>query len=90
MVKMDFATSAGLPDTIRELASRGHSLGQILPSMTSNVARLLRLPGKGRLEAGNDADLVCFDPEFRVRHVMALGHWMIQDGSPVEKGVFED
>ena len=90
MVKMDFATSAGLPDTIRELASRGHSLDQILPAMTSNVARLLRLPGKGRLEAGNDADLVCFDPEFRVRHVMALGHWMIQDGLPLEKGVFEN
>jgi beta-aspartyl-dipeptidase (metallo-type) len=58
--------------------------------MTSNVARLLRLPAKGQLEAGNDADLVCFDPEFRVRHVMALGRWMIQDGLPVEKGVFED
>ena len=26
MVKMDFATSAGLPDTLRELTSRGHSL----------------------------------------------------------------
>ena len=90
MVKMDFATSAGLPDTILELTARGHSLDLILPSMTSNVARLLRLPGKGQLEAGNDADLVCFDPEFRVRHVMALGRWMIQDGLPVEKGVFEN
>jgi beta-aspartyl-dipeptidase (metallo-type) len=57
--------------------------------MTSNVARLLRLPGKGRLALGCDADLVCFDPELRVRHVMALGRWMIQDGLAVEKGVFE-
>lgn len=89
MVKMDFATSAGLPDTIRELAARGHSLDSILPSMTSNVARLLRLTGKGRLEPGSDADLVCFDEQFRVRHVMALGCWMIQDGSPAAKGVFE-
>jgi beta-aspartyl-dipeptidase (metallo-type) len=89
MVKMDFATSAGLPETIRELAARGHSLDSVLPSMTSNVARLLRLPGKGRLAPGCDADLVCFDPEFRVRHVMALGRWMIQDGLAVEKGVFE-
>lgn len=89
MVKMEFATSAGLPDTIRELTARGHTLDAVLPSMTSNVARLLRLPGKGKLAEGNDADLVCFDAGFGVRHVMARGRWMIQDGSPVVTGVFE-
>jgi beta-aspartyl-dipeptidase (metallo-type) len=89
MVKMDFATSAGLPDTLRELTARGHAPEAVLPSMTCNVARLLRLPGKGRLAVGGDADLVCFDTDFRVRHVMALGRWMIQHGSPVVKGVFE-
>jgi beta-aspartyl-dipeptidase (metallo-type) len=89
MVKMDFATSAGLPDTLRELIVRGHTFDKVLPSMTSNVARLLRLPGKGRLTAGYDADIVCFDEDHRVRHVMAGGRWMIQDGSPAVKGTFE-
>jgi len=89
VVKMDFATSAGLPDTLRELAARGHTLDAVLPAMTSNVARLLRLPGKGRLAAGSDADVVCFDADHRVRHVMARGRWMIQDGSPAVKGTFE-
>ena len=90
MVKMDFATSAGLPDTLRELTGKGHRLDAILPAMTSNVARLLRLSGKGRIAEGFDADLVCFDPEHRVRHVMAGGHWMVQDGSPLSSGTFED
>ena len=62
----------------------------VLPSMTSNVSRLLRLHGKGRIEAGYAADLVCLDEDHRVRHVMAGGSWMVQDGSPVVKGTFED
>ena len=90
MVKMDFATSAGLPDTLRELLARGHGLEQVLPSMTINVARLLKLKGKGQLAAGADADLVCLDQEHRVRHVMARGRWMVQDQSAVVQGLFDD
>ena len=90
MVKMDFATSAGLPDTLRELVRRGHGLDRILPSMTWNVARLLRLPGKGRIAEGYDADLLCLDEVLGVRHVMAGGKLMIQDGSPVVTGMFEN
>ena len=90
MVKMDFATSANLADTLRELTGKGNGLDAVLPAMTSNVARLLRLPGKGRIVEGFDADLVCFDPEHRVRHVMAGGRWMVQDGSPLSSGTFED
>jgi beta-aspartyl-dipeptidase (metallo-type) len=90
MLKMDFATSAGLPDTLRELARRGHALEAALPSMTSDVARLLRLPGKGRIVAGADADLLCLDAAHGVRQVMANGRWLVQDSAPVVKGGFED
>lgn len=90
MVKMEFATSAGLPETLRELASRGHGLDQLLPSMTSNVARLLRLPNKGRIAEGLDADLLCFDAGLGVRHVMARGQWVVHDGSPCASGMFEN
>ena len=89
MTRMDFATSAGLPDTLRELLARGHGLEQVLPSMTANVARLLKLEGKGRIEVGADADFVCLDEGHRVRHVMARGQWMVQDHSAVVKGLFE-
>jgi len=90
MVSMDFATSAGLPETLRELIGRGHGLAEVLPAVTSNVARLLRLAGKGRISEGLDADLVSLDSNLGVRHVMAGGRWMIQDGSPCVKGTFED
>jgi beta-aspartyl-dipeptidase (metallo-type) len=90
MVKMDFATSAGLPETLLELTRRGHGLDKVLPAVTSNVARLLRLQGKGHIAAGKDADLVCFGDDLAVRHVMAGGRWMIRQGLPVIKGTFED
>jgi beta-aspartyl-dipeptidase (metallo-type) len=89
MVKMDFATSAGLPETLRELLVRGRGLELVLPSMTSNVARLLKLENKGRIEAGADADLVCLDQDHRVRHVMARGRWMVQDQAVLVHGTFE-
>ena len=89
VVKMEFASSAGLPETLQQLVSRGHGLDEILPSMTRNVADLLRLPGKGRLEAGADADLLCLDESFGVRHVMAGGRWMVHDGVPQVRGTFE-
>ena len=90
MLKMDFATSEGLLDTIRELLSRGHTLDQILPCMTRNVARLLRLSGKGEVTVGADADFLCLDDQNRVRHVMALGEWMVQDHEPVITGLFDN
>jgi beta-aspartyl-dipeptidase (metallo-type) len=90
MVKMDFASSASLPETLRELVGRGYSLDQVLPSMTINVARLLRLENKGRIEAGADADFVCLGDALDVRHVMAGGQWMVQDQVPLVHGLFEE
>ena len=57
--------------------------------MTSNVARLLKLNGKGRVEAGADADLLCLGDGMTVRHVMAGGRWLVQDGAATVKGTFE-
>ena len=89
MIKMDFATSAGLPETLKVLAERGHTLDQILPCMTTNVARLLRLRDKGKIEAGADADLVVMDDDHQVQHVMANGAWMVRDGEATRRGTFE-
>jgi beta-aspartyl-dipeptidase (metallo-type) len=89
MKKMGFATSKGLVDTLQELMRRGYSLAEILPSMTSNVAGLLRLRGKGRISAGLDADLCILDSNGGVSHVMANGRWIVKDGTPVVKGTFE-
>jgi beta-aspartyl-dipeptidase (metallo-type) len=89
MVKMDFASSAGLPETVQELLQRGHGLETILPCVTCNVADALRLQDKGRLKTGADADLLILDDSGGVRQVMANGRWMVKDGEAIRPGTFE-
>jgi beta-aspartyl-dipeptidase (metallo-type) len=76
-------------EALGEMLARGHDLEQVLPPFTSNVARLLRLPRKGRLAAGMDADLAVLDEAGRPADVMALGRWHVTDRIPVVRGTFE-
>jgi beta-aspartyl-dipeptidase (metallo-type) len=86
---MGVGSAGSLLHTLQKLAARGHALERILPPITSNVATLLRLPLKGRVLPGYDADLVVLDAELRIRHVMARGVWHVRDGLLVRRGLFE-
>ncbi len=78
-----------MSDALREMLVRGWPAEAVLPAFTSNVASALRLPGKGRIEVGGDADLVVLDGEHRVRDVMARGVWHVRRGQALVKGRFE-
>lgn len=78
-----------MADALREMLVRGWPAEAVLPAFTSNVASALRLPGKGRIEVGGDADLVVLDGEHRVRDVMARGVWHVRRGQALVKGRFE-
>jgi beta-aspartyl-dipeptidase (metallo-type) len=78
-----------LADTLHSLLARGQALERVLPAFTSNVARLLRLPTKGRLAEGSDADLVSLSADGLVCDVMAQGRWHLRDGCLVRRGTFE-
>lgn len=86
---MDVGRPATLSDTLRELLARGRSLAEVLPIFTRNVADLLRLPHKGRLALGADADLLALDREGRVDSVLARGAWLVRRGEIVVFGPFE-
>jgi beta-aspartyl-dipeptidase (metallo-type) len=75
--------------TLRTLLAEGQPLERVLPAFTSNPARLLRLPHKGRLAPGADADLVVLDPSGAPAEVMALGRWHVLGGRAVVRGTFE-
>ncbi len=85
----DVGRPSALGDTLEELLAGGHALERVLPAFTSNPARVLRLPRKGNLTPGADADLVVLDAEHRIADVMARGRWHVRGGMPVILGTFE-
>ena len=58
--------------------------------ITSNVADILKLKDKGRIEIGKDADLVIVDKEtLDINMVFARGIKMVDGGEAIIKGTFE-
>ena len=86
---MDVGSAGALLQTIRELLAAGLPLEQVLPAFTTNPARLLRLPGKGTIESGADADLVALDETGHAQTVLVRGEVHVQDGIAIRRGSFE-
>lgn len=89
LCRMDVGSAHALLDTIRALLARGHALDAVLPAFTRNIARHLRLAGKGDIMIGADADLVALDADGHVADVMAQGVWHVRDGETQRMGMFE-
>ena len=67
----------------------GMPLEDALRVITSNPARNMKLPAKGRIEKGYDADLCMLDGSLTLTDVMAKGRIMMKDGVIVKKGRYE-
>jgi beta-aspartyl-dipeptidase (metallo-type) len=63
-------------------------LEKALPAVTANVARILKLSGKGGIGIGMDADLLLLDEKDGIRHLLANGRWLIQSGEVITPGAF--
>ncbi len=73
---------ASLYEEMVDAVRLGVALPDALRVISENPADILRLPHKGRLQAGADADLVLLDAsDLRIRAVMARGRWLYSDGS---------
>ena len=86
---MEVGHSGALLETLAALLARGLPLDQALPPFTSNPADLLRLPGKGRIAVGADADLVALDAAGKADHVWLDGIAHVAAGEAVRRGIFE-
>jgi beta-aspartyl-dipeptidase (metallo-type) len=89
LLKMGFASCSAMADCLKSLLDRGLSEQTVLPLMTSNVARLLKLAGKGLIDSGVDADLLVLDGSNRVQSVMARGSWQVKNNKQLVSGLFE-
>ncbi|MBU0487105.1 MAG: beta-aspartyl-peptidase [Bacteroidetes bacterium] len=63
-------------------------LEKALKVLTSNIADILKLNGKGRICVGNDADLVLIK-NWEIKFVTANGTLMLRDGKLLKKGSYE-
>ncbi len=80
ILEMDVGRPGALMHTISELLAAGQELPRILPAFTTNVARILRLPRKGRLAPGCDADILVLDQRGALSDVMVAGSWHMRSG----------
>lgn len=76
-------------DTVVELVSSGLELPQALSFVTTNPARALRLPRKGSVRVGADADLLVLGPDLTIDHVFARGNHLLEDGRPLVTSMYE-
>lgn len=89
VVHMEVGESGALLATVRALLARGVALEQALAPVTSNPARLLRLPGKGHIAVGADADLVVLGDDGSVDATIARGQVHVREGRVLRRGLFE-
>ena len=76
-------------DIRQSVLHKGLELSQVLPVVTCNVARTLKLPSKGRLGVGFHADLVLLNQDLTINKVFAMGQLMVDQGVAVVLGTFE-
>ena len=60
-----------------------------LKTLTSNVATILKLPGKGFISKGMDADILFLSPGMEMVDLIAMGKWVVKDGVTIRKGFYE-
>jgi beta-aspartyl-dipeptidase (metallo-type) len=65
-------------------------LAQLLPLVTSNTARVLKLSDRGKLEPQMKADVLVLERDtLELKEVIARGRRLMKDGKPVGKGTQE-
>ena len=84
------ASPRSVYEAVRNIVKKGIlPMEDALKPVTVNPATSLKLPNKGKVKVGFDADFVILDEQLNIRHVFAKGRCMVKDQQVVAKGVFE-
>lgn len=76
-------------ELIDAVTEEGLELEKALKVVTSNVADILKLKQKGRIETGKDADVVLLNDNFEIVHMLAMGEFFVKESKMIRKGSYE-
>jgi len=89
LIGLTIATQRTLLLKFRSLVRRGIlGLDQAAALFAANPAGIYKLPGKGVLEPGADADLIVFDVGLELTDVIARGRQLMRGGRLLVRGTF--
>ena len=90
LVKLDIGQPKSIfIEMVEAVTQENLSLDQSVKVITSNVAQLLKLKTKGRVQVGFDADLVILNNDYSISDVFARGVQMVKDQNLIRRGTFE-
>jgi beta-aspartyl-dipeptidase (metallo-type) len=81
--------SANLREVVDAVKDEKIPLEIVLKVVTSNPADALKLKQKGRIAVGKDADVLLFDGDLKIKHMIAMGEFMSKDYKKLRKGSYE-
>lgn len=90
LVKLEMGQPKSIFDEIIDtVRNEKLPLDKALKIVTSNVADILKLNGKGRILRGFDADIVLIDSDYKISDLLANGKIFISNGKMIKKGTYE-
>lgn len=80
---------SSLFEVLVALINSGLPLEQVLPLVTSNAARVLKLKTKGGISETHDVDFVLLTDNFNIDKVWSKGQLLVDEGNALKWGTFE-
>ncbi|OQX99279.1 MAG: beta-aspartyl-peptidase [Bacteroidetes bacterium 4572_128] len=80
---------ANLTEVIDAVKEENLPFEKVLKVVTENPATILKLKNKGKIEVGKDADILLFDENYDILHIIANGEFLKKDNKILKKGAYE-
>lgn len=81
--------SANLKEIVDSVFIEKLPLDVAVKTVTSSVADILKLPGKGYVKTGYDADCLLLDNEFKIKRLYSFGELMVDNYSVIKEATIK-
>jgi len=90
LTKLDLGMPSANQNEFRDLVfNEKFSIEKALLFFSTNAAKTLKLKNKGKIRVGGDADLILYDKDLRIKHLIVNGKIMIREYIRTVKGTYE-